>query len=145
LRDVLASRNIVVVCGAGGVGKTTTSAAIALDAARDKRVIVVTIDPARRLASALGLDGAIGHAESSVPLPSGYSGSLDAAMLDMKTAWDDLVGKYSPTRAQAERIKTNRIYRGVSEQFIGSQGDMAMERLAYLYDNRAYDLIVIDT
>jgi len=145
LRDALAHRSIVVVCGAGGVGKTTTSAAIAMDAARDRKVIVVTIDPARRLASALGLDGAIGHSESRVPLPSGYDGSLDAAMLDMKTAWDDLVDRYSPTRAQAERIKTNRIYRGVSEQFIGSQGYMAMERLADLYDKRHYDLIVIDT
>jgi anion-transporting ArsA/GET3 family ATPase len=66
-------------------------------------------------------------------------------MLDMKTAWDDLVDRYSPTRAQAERIKTNRIYRGVSEQFVGSQGYMAMERLADLYERGDYDLIVIDT
>jgi anion-transporting ArsA/GET3 family ATPase len=145
LRDALKERSIVVVCGAGGVGKTTTAAAIALDAAADRRVIVVTIDPARRLASALGLDGGIGHAESTVELPPGYNGTLDAAMLDMKTAWDDLVERYSPTRAQAERIKTNRIYRGVSEQFVGSQGYMAMERLADLYDKRSYDLIVIDT
>jgi len=145
MRDVLAERSIIVVCGAGGVGKTTTAAAIALDAARDRKVIVVTIDPAKRLASALGLDGGLGNAENKVDLPDGFNGTLDAAMLDMKTSWDDLVDRYSPTRAQAERIKTNRIYRGVSEQFIGSQGYMAMERLADLYDQRKYDLVVIDT
>lgn len=145
LKDALAERGIVVVCGAGGVGKTTASASIALEAAREKNVIVVTIDPARRLASALGLDGGLANAQTKVELPDGYHGSLDAAMLDMKTAWDDLVDRYSPTRAQATRIKTNRIYRGVSEQFIGSQGYMAMERLADLYDQRRYDLIVIDT
>jgi anion-transporting ArsA/GET3 family ATPase len=66
-------------------------------------------------------------------------------MLDMKTAWDDLIDRYSPTRAQAQRIKENRIYRGVSEQFIGSQGYMAMERLADLHEQGAYDRIVIDT
>jgi anion-transporting ArsA/GET3 family ATPase len=145
VRDDLEQRNVLVVCGAGGVGKTTTSAAIALDAARDRKVIVVTIDPAKRLAQALGLDGGLADGESDVELPPGYNGSLHAAMLDMKTAWDGLVDRYSPTRAQAERIKTNRIYRGVSEQFVGSQGYMAMERLADLYDQRNYDLIVIDT
>ncbi len=145
VRDALAHRRVVVVCGPGGVGKTTTSAAIALDAARDRKVIVVTIDPAKRLAVALGLDTGLAHAQSTVELPDGFNGTLDAAMLDMKTAWDDLVDRYSPTRAQAERIKTNRIYRGISEQFVGSQGYMAMERLADLYDRGGYDLIVIDT
>jgi anion-transporting ArsA/GET3 family ATPase len=144
LREALKDKKIVVVCGAGGVGKTTTSAAIALEAAQDRRVIVVTIDPAKRLASALGLDTGLAHSESRVDVP-GASGSLHAAMLDMKTAWDELIDRYSPTRAQALRIKENRIYQGVSEQFIGSQGYMAMERLADLYDQGKYDLIVIDT
>jgi anion-transporting ArsA/GET3 family ATPase len=103
----------------------------------------VTIDPAKRLASALGLDAGLGHAESVVDIDG--EGSLHAAMLDMKTAWDDLIDRYSPTRAQAQRIKTNRIYQGVSEQFIGSQGYMAMERLADLHESGRYDLIVIDT
>ncbi len=133
------------MCGAGGVGKTTTSAAIALDAARDRKTIVVTIDPARRLGSALGLDTGLGHKESRVELRNGHEGSLHAAMLDMKTAWDDLIDRYSPTRAQAQRIKENRIYRGVSEQFVGSQGYMAMERLADLHERGDYELIVIDT
>jgi anion-transporting ArsA/GET3 family ATPase len=145
LRDALAGKEIVVVCGAGGVGKTTTSAAIALDAAKERKTIVVTIDPARRLGSALGLDRGLGHKERRVELRNGHKGSLHAAMLDMKTAWDDLIDRYSPTRAQAQHIKENRIYRGVSEQFVGSQGYMAMERLADLYERDEYDLIVIDT
>lgn len=144
LRDAIATKDIVVVCGAGGVGKTTTAAALALEAARSRRTIVVTIDPARRLASALGLEAGLGHAESEVEVPDA-SISLHAAMLDMKTAWDDLIDRYSPTRAQAQRIKENRIYQGVSEQFVGSQGYMAMERLADLYESKLYDLIVIDT
>jgi anion-transporting ArsA/GET3 family ATPase len=144
LREALASKEVVVVCGSGGVGKTTTAASIALDAASERKVIVVTIDPARRLASALGLDGGIGHKETRVDL-NGSKGSMHAAMLDMKTAWDDLVDRYSPTRAQAAHIKTNRIYRSLSEQFIGSQSYMAMERLADLHDRGNYDLIVIDT
>jgi anion-transporting ArsA/GET3 family ATPase len=145
LKDALEERRIVVVCGAGGVGKTTTAAALALDAANaGKKVIVVTIDPARRLASALGLAAGLGHRESRVDIGDA-SGSLHAAMLDMKTAWDDLVDRYSPTRAQARHIKENRIYQGVSEQFVGSQGYMAMERLADLRDRGDYDLIVIDT
>lgn len=145
LAEAVRSKNIVVVCGAGGVGKTTAAAAIALEGARDRKTIVITIDPAKRLADALGLEAGLAHAESRVELGEGYDGSLHAAMLDMKTAWDDLIDRYSPTRAQAQRIKENRIYRGVSEQFIGSQGYMAMERLADLYEQGAYELIVIDT
>ena len=146
-KEAIQNRKIVVVCGAGGVGKTTTAASIALDAASNgQRVIVVTIDPARRLASALGLEAGLGHQESRVDIgDGGGGGSLHAAMLDMKTAWDDLVDRYSPTRAQAQHIKENRIYQGVSEQFIGSQGYMAMERLADLHEQGSYDLIVIDT
>jgi anion-transporting ArsA/GET3 family ATPase len=148
LRDAIATKEIIVVCGAGGVGKTTTAAALALEAARTRKTIVVTIDPAKRLASALGLDQGLAHAESLVDVgedAGSDGGTLHAAMLDMKTAWDDLVERYSPTRAQAQRIKENRIYQGVSEQFIGSQGYMAMERLADLYESKRYDLIVIDT
>ena len=146
LKDTLANKKIIVVCGAGGVGKTTTSAALAVEAAKDRKAIVVTIDPAKRLASALGLDAGLGHKETRVELIEGHgTGSLHAAMLDMKTAWDDLIDTYSPTRAQAAHIKENRLYQGLSEQFVGSQGYMAMERLADLYERGDYDLIVIDT
>ena len=145
LREALAGKEIVVVCGSGGVGKTSISAAIALEAARDRKAIVVTIDPAKRLASALGLRRGLGHAESEVQTNGEARGSLYAAMLDMKTAWDELVDRYADSRHAAERIKQNRIYRGISEQFVGSQGYMAMERLADLYDRGAYDVIVVDT
>jgi anion-transporting ArsA/GET3 family ATPase len=145
LREALSKKEIVVVCGSGGVGKTSISAAIALDAAMERRVIVVTIDPAKRLASALGLDSGLGHVETKVELPNGAKGSLHAAMLDMKTAWDELIDKYSDSRHAAENIKSNRIYRGISEQFVGSQGYMAMERLADLHERDDFDLIVIDT
>lgn len=145
LRDALKAKEIVVVCGSGGVGKTSISAAIALDAAKDRNVIVVTIDPARRLASALGLESGLGHAETAVDVAEGAQGTLHAAMLDMKTAWDELIDKYADSRHVAEDIKANRIYRGISEQFVGSQGYMAMERLADLYERKEYDLIVIDT
>lgn len=141
LSEALHGKNVVVVCGAGGVGKTSISAALALALAADQKAIVVTIDPARRLASALGLDG-LGHAESEVPLPSG---SLHAAMLDMKTAWDELVDRHAPNPQTAGHIKSNVLYQGLSEHFVGSQGYMAMERLADLYDRGAYDVIVVDT
>jgi anion-transporting ArsA/GET3 family ATPase len=145
LRDALADKQIIVVCGSGGVGKTSISAAIALEAAKERRAIVVTIDPAKRLASALGLDTGLGHNETAVELPDGAKGTLHAAMLDMKTAWDELIDKYSDSRHAAENIKSNRIYRGISEQFVGSQGYMAMERLADLHERGDYDVIVIDT
>lgn len=148
LREALADKQIVVVCGAGGVGKTSVSAAIALDAARDRKAMVVTIDPARRLASALGLEAGLGHAETEVSPPfegGGVQGSLHAAMLDMKTAWDELIDRHAPSPEVAAHIKANRIYRGVSEQFVGSQGYMAMERLAELHEQGAYDVILIDT
>lgn len=145
LRDAIAGKHIVVVCGAGGVGKTSVSAALALDVARDRKAMVVTIDPARRLASSLGLEGGLGHAESEVPVPGDMHGSLHAAMLDMKTAWDELVDRHAPDPRTAAHIKSNVLYQGLSEHFVGSQGYMAMERLADLYDRGAYDVIVIDT
>jgi anion-transporting ArsA/GET3 family ATPase len=145
LRDAINGKEIVVVCGAGGVGKTSVSAALALAAARDRNVMVVTIDPAKRLAAALGLGDGLAHTESRVAIPGDGSGSLHAAMLDMKTAWDELIDRHAESRQIAEHIKSNRIYRGVSEQFVGSQGYMAMERLAHLHEQGKYDLIVVDT
>jgi anion-transporting ArsA/GET3 family ATPase len=145
LKQALENKQLVVVCGAGGVGKTSIAAAIALEAARERKAMVVTIDPARRLASALGLDGALGNADSEVPLSGEFHGSLHAAMLDMKTAWDELVDRHAPDRQTAAHIKSNVLYQGLSEHFVGSQGYMAMARLADLYDGGAYDVIVVDT
>lgn len=145
LTGSLAGKEVIVVCGAGGVGKTSISAALALEVARDRKAMVVTIDPARRLASALGLGTGLGHAESEVELNGERKGSLYAAMLDMKTAWDELIDRYAPSSEVAAHIKSNPLYQGLSEHFVGSQGYMAMERLADLHDRGAYDVIVIDT
>ncbi|HVL81742.1 MAG TPA: ArsA-related P-loop ATPase [Actinomycetota bacterium] len=144
LAEAIASSGILVVCGSGGVGKTSVSAALALAAAQDRKTIVLTIDPARRLASALGLGTGLGHHEVEVEIGSA-GGSLTAAMLDMKSAWDELVDRYSPDAEVARHLKSNRLYQGLSEHFVGSQGYMAMERLADLHDRGVYDLIVIDT
>jgi anion-transporting ArsA/GET3 family ATPase len=144
LRAAVEGKHILVVCGAGGVGKTSISAALALAAAAERKTIVLTIDPARRLATALGLEGSLGHEEKQVDAP-GIAGSLSAAMLDMKTAWDELVERYAPSPEVIGRIRSNRLYQSLSEHFVGSQGYMAMERLADLHERGAYDLIVIDT
>lgn len=143
LADALADKEILVVCGSGGVGKTSLSAALGLAAAREQRAIVVTIDPAKRLASALGVEGGLAHEVSEIDVEGG--GRLDASMLDMKSAWDQLVDKYAPSRQVARDIKTNRLYQGLSEHFVGSQGYMAMEQLADLHERGRYDLIVVDT
>src|SRR5262245_36350636 len=113
--SLLAAREVVICCGAGGVGKTTMSAAIALEAATHLggRVLVLTVDPARRLATAMGLDGGLGNAAVRVDTArlGGTAGAaahgrgeLWAAMLDTKASWDDLVGRHAPDRETADRI-----------------------------------------
>src|SRR5512134_1377199 len=116
LLDALAGKKIAVCVGSGGVGKTTVAAAIALDRAlAGGRVLVCTIDPARRLANALGLEG-LGNLESHVPdhkfREAGLAprGQLFAMMLDVKRTWDDLVARHAPDRARQDRILKNRIY-----------------------------------
>ncbi len=146
------NQRIIVCCGSGGVGKTTTSAAIALRAAeRGRKVVVLTIDPARRLAQSMGIE-----ALDNVPRPvpgvstgsSSGTGSLDAMMLDMKRTFDEVVeGQASPEKAQ--QILNNPFYIAVSSSFAGTQEYMAMEKLGQLdRDARAsgrWDLIVVDT
>jgi anion-transporting ArsA/GET3 family ATPase len=144
-------QRIIVCCGSGGVGKTTTSAAIALRAAeRGRKVVVLTIDPARRLAQSMGIE-----ALDNVPRPvpgvqsaPGTTGSLDAMMLDMKRTFDEVVeGQASPEKAA--QILSNPFYIAVSSSFAGTQEYMAMEKLGQLdKDARAsgrWDLIVVDT
>ena len=141
---------IIVCCGAGGVGKTTTSAALALRAAeRGRKVVVLTIDPARRLAQSMGID-ALDNTPRPVPgLSTGATGgSLDAMMLDMKRTFDEVVqGQANPEKA--EQILSNPFYIAVSSSFAGTQEYMAMEKLGQLdRDARAsgrWDLIVVDT
>jgi anion-transporting ArsA/GET3 family ATPase len=143
-------RRIIVCCGSGGVGKTTTAASLALRAAeRGRKVVVLTIDPARRLAQSMGIE-ALDNVPRPVPGVSGGSttGSLDAMMLDMKRTFDEVVeSQASPERAQ--QILDNPFYIAVSSSFAGTQEYMAMEKLGQLdKDARAsgrWDLIVVDT
>jgi anion-transporting ArsA/GET3 family ATPase len=152
IEALFAAKEIVIACGSGGVGKTTTAAATAAMAASrlGGKVLVVTVDPARRLASALGLEG-IGNLEKPVPPDSFKSagvrprGELWAAMLDTKQSWDDLVRRHAPDPDTAGRILHNPLYQNISGKFIQSHDYIAMERLYEIHSEGAFDLIVVDT
>jgi anion-transporting ArsA/GET3 family ATPase len=148
----LGSLDVVICCGSGGVGKTTISAALgmAIAAAEDKRVLVLTVDPARRLATALGIKG-IGAEPVRIPKARlrkagiTISGDLEAAMLDMKQAWDRMIERYSPDRATTKRILRNPLYQRITDSFVGSHEYAAIEALYELHDAGEYDCIVVDT
>ena len=152
LTALLATKEIVVCCGSGGVGKTSIAAATALGAVNEigGRVLVVTVDPARRLAGALGVGG-LGNLARRVPddvlKAAGYEprGELWAAMLDTKQSWDDLVLRHAPDEATAYRILDNRLYHNLTARFVQSHDYIAMERLYELHASGDYDLIVVDT
>jgi anion-transporting ArsA/GET3 family ATPase len=134
---------IIVCCGAGGVGKTTTAAALALRAAEEhgRRTVVLTIDPARRLAQSLGLT----ELDNSPRLvKTGGGGELHAMMLDMKRTFDEVVLAHTDPR-RAEEIFANPFYQAMSSTFSGTQEYMAMEKLGQLRSTGAWDLIVVDT
>lgn len=149
---MLADREVqVVVCtGAGGVGKTTTAAAMALHAAeRGRNVVVLTIDPARRLAQAMGLTELDNTPRPVVGVDTTAGGSLEAMMLDMKRTFDEVVLSTARDPETAQQILDNPVYQAVSSSFAGTQEYMAMERLGQLQhqaerDGR-WDLIVVDT
>lgn len=138
------SNRVVVCCGAGGVGKTTTAAAMAVRAAEYGRtVVVLTIDPAKRLAQALGIED-LGNTPQRVPLPDEVPGELHAMMLDMRRTFDEMVVQYSgPDRAQA--ILDNTFYQTVATSLAGTQEYMAMEKLGQLLAEDRWDLVVVDT
>lgn len=153
IEDLIGDAEIIVVAGSGGVGKTTIAAAIGLVAAdlSDKKVLVLTVDPAKRLADSLGLkglsskgtkvsgddlDNAMGH---RVP------GELYVAMLDAKSSWDELIDLHAPDEVTKQKILTNPIYQNISSRFVQSHDYIAMETLYELYRSRDYDLIVVDT
>jgi len=150
--EALVAEHRVVACvGAGGVGKTTLAAALALGAARrGRRALVLTIDPARRLADALGLDG-IGAEPTPIPrdlltrLGVPPDGALSAMMLDMKRTFDDLVARFAPDAAAQERILANRIYQHVSDALAGSAEYSAMEKVYEMSERPEYDVVVLDT
>lgn len=145
VRELATSSSIVVTCGAGGVGKTTVAAAIGLGAARhsEQRVLVLTIDPAKRLAAALGLQS-VGNEATTIPLVEA-KGSLAIAMLDTSASWDDLIRRISPDGATTAKILANPLYRNITQRFVQSHDYVAMERLYELREQGLYDLIVIDT
>jgi anion-transporting ArsA/GET3 family ATPase len=158
IRTLLRDRRVLITVGAGGVGKTTTAAALAVTGARmGRRVLCLTIDPARRLAESLGLGTMSTEAQHvdpakfaalgiDMPLgPTGEPGSVTAMMLDTKRTFDDLVLKYSSSRERAERLLGNRLYKYVSGSLAGTQEYMAMEKLVAVKADPAYDLIVLDT
>lgn len=140
---------IVVCCGSGGVGKTTTSAALALRAAeRGRKVVVLTIDPARRLAQSMGIEQLDNTPRPVTGVDPAAGGSLDAMMLDMKRTFDEVVEtQASPEKAQ--QILDNPFYIALSSSFAGTQEYMAMEKLGQLHADAqregTYDLIVVDT
>ncbi len=151
LARLLAEKRVVVVCGAGGVGKTTTSASLALAEARaGRRVLVITIDPSKRLAQTLGVSP---HEPEPHPLPLDRQravgieppGSLSAWMLDPQAVSDRTVRRLSKDAATAERLLQNRIYRHVTSMVAGMQEYTAVEALhGYIRDDR-YDLVILDT
>src|SRR6201988_517788 len=138
------SNRVVVCCGAGGVGKTPTAAAMGLRAAEYGRtVVVLTIDPAKRLAQALGIKD-LGNTPQRVPLAPEVSGELHAMMLDMRRTFDEMVIQYSgPGRADA--ILDNQFYQTVATSLAGTPEYMAMEKLGQLLAQDKWDLIVVDT
>ncbi len=148
LDRIFENKRVIITCGAGGVGKTTLAAAIACRAARlGRNVAVLTIDPARRLASSLGLSdiGDEARAIDVPPLPDYETGRLDAIMLDVRSTFDRLVQRNATTSKQAEAILNNKFYRHFSGAVGGSQEYTAMERLYELSEQDAYDLLVLDT
>ncbi len=152
LEQLLAAKEIAICCGAGGVGKTTTAAAAAAMAAVSLggKVLVLTVDPARRLADALGMEE-LGNVEVRVPgsvmAAAGVEprGELWAAMLDAKQSWDELVRRHAPDDATVSRILDNPLYQNISGRFAQGNEYIAMERLYEIHRTGTYDLIVVDT
>jgi len=152
LEQLFAAKEIVIHCGSGGVGKTTTAAAAAAEAAihLGGRVLVLTVDPAKRLANALGL-AEFGNVETRVPAEAFADagveprGELYAAMLDTKQSWDDLIRRHAPDQRTRDAILANPLYQNLMGRFVQSHDYIAMERLYDIHSSGTYDLIVVDT
>jgi len=149
LGDVVRTSELIVTCGPGGVGKTTTAAALGVAAAHaGRRTVVVTVDPARRLADALGLD--VGAAADEPHRVKGVTtrdtdGELWALMLDAEQTFDRLVREQSSSRKQAEAVLNNPVYQAISGSLSGAQEYMAVERLHQLHSSGEWDLVIVDT
>jgi anion-transporting ArsA/GET3 family ATPase len=149
LRPLLDNKSILLCCGSGGVGKTTTAASLGfLAASRGRSVLVLTIDPAKRLAQALGLDN-LSHEPQAIDLSSlpaiKGGGSLHGMMLDTKRTFDHLVERYAPNPEAREAIFNNHYYKHISSSLAGSREFMAMERVYEIASEGRYDLVVVDT
>jgi anion-transporting ArsA/GET3 family ATPase len=151
LASLVAQKRIIVCVGSGGVGKTTTAASLGLAGARaGRRTLVLTIDPAKRLANALGLS-TLGHDVQPVPPEkvalggAPVAGSLDAMMLDQKRAFDEIVERYAKDPESQKRIMGNRIYQQISSTLAGSHEYAAMAKLYDIANEKKYDLIILDT
>ena len=142
---VLDTASILVCTGSGGVGKTTTAASLALRAAeRGRRTVVLTIDPAKRLAQSMGLHSLDNTPRAVEGIDASQGGSLDAMMLDMKRTFDEIVVTHAEP-GKAEAILANPFYQALSSSFAGTQEYMAMEKLGQLKATGDYDLVVVDT
>lgn len=149
LDDVIRNSELILTCGPGGVGKTTTAAALGVAAARaGRKTVVVTVDPARRLADALGLDGSV---EADEPhrvkgvTKRATDGELWALMLDAEQTFDRLVREQSGSRKQADAVLNNPVYQAISGSLSGAQEYMAVERLHQLHVSGEWDLVIVDT
>ena len=149
LLDALDGADVVVCCGSGGVGKTTTAATVGLELARrGKRVVVVTIDPAKRLADALGVAGGLGNDPSRLQVGAvtdAAGGALWAMMLDTAATFDGLVRAHAPDPERAERILANPFYHNFAGALSGTQEYMAAERLHALHGDPRFDVVIVDT
>jgi len=151
LSDVIAAHRLLVCVGGGGVGKTTVSAALALGAAAaGRRAVVLTIDPARALCRALGMStlGADPERVSDSTRPPDdepFLGTLDAAMLDRKRAWDCFIRRHAPAPTVARAVLDNAFYQELSSHFAGGAEYVAMEEVCRLYESGRWDVVVLDT
>jgi anion-transporting ArsA/GET3 family ATPase len=151
LESALARRRALVCAGAGGVGKTTLAAALALAAAKSgRRALCLTIDPAQRLATSLGLDSVPGEARE-LPVDELRNAGIDALqslsvmMVDAKQTFDDLVRRHASSPEARDRVLDNQVYRYVSEQLAGTQAYMAMEQVLRVLQDPRYETIILDT
>lgn len=152
IEQLCAAKEILVSTGSGGVGKTTTAAALGAQAAvtMGAKVLVLTVDPAKRLANAMGLQS-FGNVETRVPAEAFAEigvhpeGELWAAMLDTKQSWDDLIARHAPDTRTRDEILANPLYQNITGKFVQSHDYVAMERLYEIHTSGRYDLIVVDT
>ena len=159
--DALLKRRVIITCGTGGVGKTTLSAAMAIRATLlGKRTVVITIDPAKRLAHSLGLETLGDHPTDLTPqiraayekaqaegadLPAEFTGTLAAIVPDTRRTFENFVTELAPNSNVAEKVMKNPIFQIFAKEFSGTNEYMALERLFHLYRQECYDCIILDT